>query len=415
MSFLSDSQLGRGLYSLSSSEKLARLKSLKVGLTNSKVQLADLLQLEVKKSQAEALAEVEKSLLAIEYVIQTAPLLNWGELLKLPEGYQMRLDPLGILLAIEPWNFPMWQLFRVLPWNFWIGNPVLHKNSRYTTQLAQALNQIIQESLGCEYFETLLLPDSEMGRLIEDPRVAAVTLTGSTRAGRQVASQCGRLLKKCVLELGGSDAFIVTEQAVVDEVLDQAILSRIQNNGQSCIAAKRFIIHSSVYARFLSQLVTRLKTFGPVTLIHPEALTQSLGQIDWAIQNGAKVIWPQGEGVLPAILEVTGQEEFLKELEFFAPVFVLSSFLTPSEAIELANHTDFGLGASVWGAKGGDVELYQVQLQAGFIAFDEMVKSNPQVPFGGIKASGFGREMGLLGFLEFANIKVIRIATDLSC
>jgi succinate-semialdehyde dehydrogenase/glutarate-semialdehyde dehydrogenase len=320
----------------------------------------------------------------------------------------VQLAPLGTVLAIEPWNFPMWQLFRLLPWNFWVGNRVLHKNSRYTQKLTDHLTPLIQKALGQEFFESICLSDQEVESLIEDPSIQAVALTGSTRAGRQVAARAGKALKKCVLELGGSDAFIVTKGAHLSRVIPEAITARSQNNGQSCIAAKRFIVHESLYSEFVSALKSALKEHPTVTLIHEDAWKQTHEQISMAVQQGAKPFWPKEQNQLPLVLECQGDEDFLKSFEFFAPVFCVMKFESIENALQYANQTHYGLGASVWGANTHEKSVYSNGLHAGFIAFDEVVRSHPAVPFGGIKDSGYGREMGLLGFLEFANIKIIK-------
>jgi succinate-semialdehyde dehydrogenase/glutarate-semialdehyde dehydrogenase len=389
-------------------QKQKSLLTLKQALQSHEEILADLIHEEVKKPKNEAIGEVQKSILAIDYVLEVTAQLNWQEIFRLPSGYQLQLAPIGTVLAIEPWNFPMWQLFRVLPWNFWIGNRVLHKNSKYTQKLSNYLTPLIQQSLGTIYFESIYLPDAEVKELIESPRVQAVTLTGSTRAGKQVAASAGRALKKCVLELGGSDAFIIEAQASLKRLLQEAILARCQNSGQSCIAAKRFIVHKSHYKTFVQMLKEALVTYSEVNLVHPEALRQTFSQVELAISQGAKPIWPKGQGVLPLILEVAGTEPFLKSEEFFAPVFLVMPYENLEQSIQIANSTDYGLGASVWGANPSEKQIYSERLEAGFITFDEIVRSHPAVPFGGVKDSGFGREMGILGFLEFANIKIIK-------
>jgi len=393
---------------LTNREKLDRLNKLKYRLQSNQEELAQLIRQEVRKPLPEALAEVQKSVLAIDYVVVKAPSLDWNQILQIPEGYQVQLAPLGTVLAIEPWNFPMWQLFRVLPWNFWIGNRVLHKNSKFTQRLSDYLTPIIQDTLGQEFFESIYLPDQEVEAFIEDPAIQAVTLTGSTRAGRQVAARAGKALKKCVLELGGSDAFIVTEGADLGRVVSEAVNARSQNNGQSCIAAKRFIVHRSCYPKFIDALKSVLKEHPTVTLIHDEAINHVYEQISVAVQEGARPIWPKEQKVLPVILECLGNESFLKSFEFFAPVFCVMSFESIQDALKYANQTDYGLGASVWGATSDEKMIFSNGLQAGLITFDEIVRSHPAVPFGGIKDSGYGREMGLLGFLEFANIKIIK-------
>jgi len=388
--------------------KLDRLKSLKNILIHHQEQIAHLIMGQVKKPLTEARGEVAKSISAIEYVIDYGPQLNWNSILQVPARYQVQLSPIGTVLAIEPWNFPMWQLFRVLPWNYWIGNRVLHKNSFDSQKVSDYLTPLIQEALGKEFFESFYLPDSEVEDLIDTDRVQAVTLTGSTRAGRQVAARAGRALKKCVLELGGSDAFLITEGADLNLVINEAVQARTQNNGQSCIAAKRFIVHHRLYSDFILRLKNALALALDVTLVHDRALAQINAQIHLAEKCGARAHWPKGSSQLPMILECQGSEAFLRSEEFFGPVFVLIPFRTLEDSIYLANQTDYGLGASVWGAKDQEKISYAQLLAAGFISFDEQVRSHPAVPFGGIKDSGYGREMGVMGFLEFSNIKIIK-------
>ncbi|MCS6837624.1 MAG: aldehyde dehydrogenase family protein, partial [Bdellovibrionaceae bacterium] len=311
------------------------------------------------------------------------------------------------ILAIMPWNFPMWQLFRMLPWNLLIGNSVLHKNSVYTPSITKAVTQIVQKFFPNQFY-SFYLPDEEVEELIAHPLIHGVTLTGSTRAGRRVAAQAGAHLKKCVLELGGSDAFLVAPQAEVTKVVTQGIASRLINWGQSCIAAKRFIVHQRIFNDFVESLKKNLSTIASRNFVSVEAEERLRKQLHRALAEGAKVLWPVGEERWPAILISRGVEPFFFEEEFFGPVFILVSYDTLDEAITIANRNQFGLGASAWGYSLEEQNELQKRLEVSLLFFDDVVRSRPDVPFAGTKNSGWGWEMGILGFLEFTHLRIIK-------
>lgn len=402
------------------SERVHRLLQLKLALQLHVPELSVLLTQTMGKPIREAQAEIEKSISAIDYVLSVDPQTVQ------PQMPGVTWQSVGIVLSIEPWNFPCWQLFRFLPWVVCEGGMVLHKGSERVAPFISQLNQIIESSLGQDLFQGLWLDHTQLHRLIADPRVGGVTLTGSVRAGQAVAQQAGAHFKPCVLELGGSDPFIVGTQGDLARILEQAVKSRLLNNGQSCIAAKRFIIPQTLTSDFINLLIRQLQSLsmGEATnpahqltgLIDAQAVNELQQQVEQAVLQGARQVaweapahWPaeQDFWCYPIILQVTGEELFFKSQEFFGPVFQVVSYNSLPEALSLANQSDFGLAASLWGFTSEESQTLVAGLKCGTVSVDQMVKSDPSRPFGGIKHSGWGAEMGLMGFRNFSYPKVV--------
>jgi succinate-semialdehyde dehydrogenase/glutarate-semialdehyde dehydrogenase len=336
-------------------------------------------------------------------------------------------EPLGIILAVMPWNFPFWQVFRFAAPALLLGNAGVLKHASNVSKCALAIEEVIRDA-GFEegIFQTLLISVSKVERVLRHPDVKGATLTGSEKAGASVSAIAGEEIKKTVLELGGSDPFVVLEDADLDLAVDKAVAARMLNTGQSCIAAKRFIVHQSIYDQFKEQLVTKLSAlkqgdpfsddtdYGP--LCKEEAAQNLFEQIQESEKFGANATWIgatyEGEGAYfsPVILENIQEDNPAYYEELFGPVYNLFSFETDEEAEKIANATSFGLGASVWTKDEQKGLEWAKRIQAGAVFINEMVKSDPRLPFGGIKKSGYGRELSELGIKEFANAKTVYLA-----
>ena len=338
---------------------------------------------------------------------------------------EVRFDPLGTVLAVMPWNFPFWQVFRFAAPALAAGNVALLKHASNVPQCAVAIEDLWNRAgAPPSVFQTLLIGSSRVESIVADSRIAAVTLTGSEGAGRAVASAAGRHLKKTVLELGGSDPFIVTPSAELDLAVETAVAARIVNNGQSCIAAKRFIVIEAVADQFIARFVRRmseLKVGDPMlsdTNVGPLATSAIRDELDAQVREtisrgaevllgGAPIAGP-GWFYQPTVLADIPRGSPAREQELFGPV--ASVFRVPSvdAAIALANDTVFGLGASAWTTDSVESERFAKGLDAGSVFINGMVASDPRYPFGGVKQSGYGRELGAFGLREFTNIKTVR-------
>jgi succinate-semialdehyde dehydrogenase/glutarate-semialdehyde dehydrogenase len=339
----------------------------------------------------------------------------------------VQYQPLGPVLAIMPWNFPFWQVFRFATPALMAGNVGLLKHASNVPQCALAIEQIFcRAGFDDGVFQTLLIEPKQVERVIADPRVKAVTLTGSEKAGSAVGSAAAREIKKSVLELGGSDAFIVMPSADFDSALSTAVKARTINTGQSCIAAKRLLIADDIYDEFLEQFVERmraLKVGDPMdaaTEIGPLATEQILqgvhDQVQKSIAAGAKLLTGgnriHGPGFFyePTVLVDVPKESPAYREEVFGPVASIFRVRDAADAIEIANDTEFGLAASAWTNDPAERELFTSSLDTGMVFINAMVASDPRLPFGGVKRSGFGRELGAAGIREFTNAKTIWIS-----
>jgi succinate-semialdehyde dehydrogenase / glutarate-semialdehyde dehydrogenase len=332
-------------------------------------------------------------------------------------------QPLGVVLAVMPWNFPFWQVFRFLAPALMAGNTGLLKHASNVPQCALAIEEIVNRAGFPEgVFQALLIGSDAVPAIIDDPRVAAATLTGSEPAGSQVASAAAKVIKKSVLELGGSDPFIVAKSADLDAAASTAVRARTINNGQSCIAAKRFIVVEEVYDAFRDKFVEAMRALkvgdpmDPGTQVGPLATPQIAGdlqeQVARAVTAGARVltggnrIERAGNFYEPTILEMPPAPY---HEEVFGPVAMLFKARNADQAIAIANDTPFGLGASAWTNDPAERARFVDELEAGMVFINGMVASDTRLPFGGIKHSGYGRELGDYGILEFVNIKTVVI------
>ncbi|MDF5729044.1 MAG: aldehyde dehydrogenase family protein, partial [Rhizonema sp. PD38] len=337
----------------------------------------------------------------------------------------VRYQPIGIILAVMPWNFPFWQVFRFVAPALMAGNVGLLKHASNVPQCALAIEDIIQRAgFPKGVFQTLLIGAAKVADLIADDRVKAATLTGSEPAGASLAAAAGKQIKKTVLELGGSDPFIVLESADIEAAVVTATTARMLNNGQSCIAAKRFIVVEAIADKFEKLLLEKflaLKVGDPMLpdtdlgpLATPDLLKEIDAQVQACVESGAKVLIGghplsdrPGNFYPPTIIKdiPPGSPSALEE--FFGPVALLFRVPDIEEAITLANATPFGLGASAWTTNAQERDRLIEEIEAGAVFINSMVKSDPRMPFGGIKRSGYGRELSIQGIQEFVNVKTV--------
>ena len=408
-------------------ERAKHLHSVASNLRDHKTELARLAVLEMGKSITEAEAEVEKCAWNCDFFAEHAERFLADEKIatNATESY-VAFRPLGVILAIMPWNFPYWQVFRFAAPALMAGNTTVLKHASNVSRVALEIERIFHEAgVPRGVLRTVLVPGSETSRLIEDPRIAAVTLTGSEAAGVEVAATSGQVLKKTVLELGGSDAFIVLEDADLDEAAQVAVTARFQNNGQSCIAAKRFIVVESVAEAFEQRFAAntaRLKVGDPLeydTRVGPVArgdLREALDrQVQQSIRQGAKVLIGgkarEGQGYFyePTILTNVTPEMSVFAEETFGPVAAVIHARDSEHAIELANDSKFGLGSNLWTRNIEQARKLAAHIEAGGVFINGMTASDPRLPFGGVKSSGYGRELSSFGIQEFVNIQTVWI------
>jgi succinate-semialdehyde dehydrogenase/glutarate-semialdehyde dehydrogenase len=401
---------------------LARVATL---LRAGKADYARLMTQEMGKPIRQAEAEVEKCAWLCEEIAKSAEqaLLPARVPTEARASY-VRFDPLGPVLAIMPWNFPFWQVFRFAAPALAAGNVVVLKHASGVTGCGLAIEELFRRA-GAEagVVTSLVVGNEHVDRLIADPRVAAVTLTGSVRAGRAVGATAGHHIKKMVLELGGSDPFLVLSDADIGRAAEIAVQARTQNTGQSCIAAKRFILERGVAERFEELFVERTKKLrigdpmDPATDIGPLAREDLLHELhrqvvesqenDAVILLGGSRVDRPGFFYVPTVLSATGPGIVAFDDETFGPVAALCRADDERHAVSLANASRFGLGASVWTADRERGERIAARLEAGNVFVNALVRSDPRLPFGGVKDSGFGRELGLFGLREFCNVKTV--------
>lgn len=401
-------------------------------LENEKKDFARVMTLEMGKPIKSAVQEAEKCALVCRYYAENAEKHLADELVETNAVRSfIRYQPLGVVLAVMPWNFPFWQVFRFAAPALMAGNVGLLKHSSNVPQCALAIEDIFRRAGFPEgAFQTLLIGSDPVQSILEDSRVAAATLTGSEPAGRSVAGLAGKQIKKTVLELGGSDPFIVMPSADLEAAVTSAVKARTINNGQSCIAAKRFIVHDQIYDEFEKRFVEAMKNLrvgDPMIAsidIGPLATGQILKdieeQVSVSVAAGAKILTGgqkfKAEGALaeghfyqPTVLVDIPKGSPAYQDEIFGPVASLFRVADIDQAIELANATSFGLGAAAWTTDEPERERFIQELEAGSVFINGMVASDPRLPFGGIKHSGYGRELGEFGIREFVNIKTVWI------
>ena len=411
-----------------SSERAELIMAAAALLLQEKERLARIITLEMGKLLRDSAAEIEKCARGCRFYAENAARFLEDEPAQTDAARSyVRYEPMGPVLAIMPWNFPFWQVFRFAAPALMAGNVGLLKHAANVPQCALAIEEIFCRAGFDEgVFQTLLIEAGQVEKLIVDPRIKAITLTGSEKAGSAVASTAGREIKKAVLELGGSDAFIVMPSADFEQALTTAVKARTINTGQSCIAAKRFFIADQIYDDFLNGFADRMRSLklgdplDETTEIGPLATEQILNgvheQVQKSIALGAKLLTGgnrfAGPGFFyePTVLvDVPRKAPAFRE-EVFGPVASVLRVRDADDAVELANDSTFGLGASAWTNDRAEQELFASELEGGMVFINAMVASDPRLPFGGVKRSGFGRELGAHGIREFTNIKTIWIS-----
>ena len=409
-------------------ERARRMNKAAEILERDKEKFAHMMTLEMGKPYKAAVAEAIKSASGCRYYAQNTEKFLADEIID--TGTQksfVRYLPIGPILAVMPWNFPFWQVFRFAAPALMAGNVGLLKHASNVPQCALAIEGIFLEAgFPAGAFQTLLIGSQQVDAILNDPRVVAATLTGSEQAGIQVGVAAAKRIKKVVLELGGSDPFIVMPSANLDAAVATAVEARVLNNGQSCIAAKRFIIAEPIAAEFEKRFVERMKSlrigdpFDEQTQLGPLATAEAVKSLDAdvqkTIQAGAKLLTgghalnQPGNYYAPTVLTNIPKESPAYREEFFGPVASLFRVKNIEEAIRLANDSRFGLGSSAWTTDDGERERFINELEAGMGFINKMVASDPRIPFGGVKSSGHGRELAANGIREFMNIKTVSIA-----
>lgn len=392
-------------------------------LESKKTFLAELITHEMGKPNSEALAEIEKCIWLCKYYSNPEVLGIDPVAIKTEAKYSgITFEPIGIIFAIMPWNFPFWQVFRFAIPCISAGNVVLLKHAPNVCGCSLAIEALFLEVFSeIRTFKSILIEAERSEEIIQQPYIKGVTITGSEKAGKSVASIAGKYLKKVVLELGGSDPFIVFEDANIEKCCKAAVRSRMLNAGQVCIAAKRFIVHESVFEKFIDAIslsINKLNIGDPMLpeteigpMARPDLLDGIEKQVNDSIAKGAKVIIGGKRDTLhngfylPTLLTNITEDMPVFCEETFGPVAVLIPFKTDEEAIRLANNTRFGLGASIWTNDLVKAEIISKSIDSGCVFINSMVKSDPRLPFGGSKNSGMGRELTSLGVQEFMNIK----------
>ena len=416
-----------GYHRLAFAERARMMNKAAQILEGEKDSIARLMTLEMGKLFRAAVEEVHKCAWGCRYYAEHAEGFLADEVVETTATTSyVRYQPVGVILAIMPWNFPFWQVFRFLAPNLMAGNVGVLKHASNVPQCALKIEEVLRKAGFPEgVFQTLLISAKQAEGLLADGRVAAATLTGSEEAGRQVGVAAAKHVKKVVLELGGSDPFIVMPSADFDEAVRMAVKARVLNNGQSCINAKRFIVQQQIAERFERELTRKMETLrlgdpleettelGPLS--SAEAVKTLDGQVRKTIEAGARVLTGgqpadrPGSFYLPTVLTNIPKNSPAYTEELFGPVASLFRARNVDEAISIANDTRFGLGASAWTNDEKERGRFVDELQAGMVFINQMVASDPRLPFGGVKRSGLGRELGVYGIREFTNVKTVWI------
>ncbi len=413
---------------ISFNERGKKIKAASSILLENKEKYARLMANEMGKPFSQGKAEIEKCAWACDFYAKEAKNYLSSELVKTEARKSfICYEPLGIILAIMPWNFPFWQVFRCAAPTLMAGNAIILKHASNVCGCALAIEDVFKKAgFPKGLFRSVLMPSKDVKRLIHHPYIQAVTLTGSTQAGQKVAAQAGEVVKKCVLELGGSDPYIVLEDADLDRSVESCVTSRLNNGGQSCVAAKRFIVVESIFKRFTEKFVEKMDlqkmgkpleenvTLGP--LARHDLRDQLHKQVVESIEKGAQLLLggriPDDPGAFypPTVLINVKKGMPAYHEELFGPVASIIKAVDEEEAIHIANDTPFGLGSGVFtqNLKRGERIAIQ-ELKAGSCFVNDYVKSDPRLPFGGIKQSGYGRELSSFGIREFVNIKTVCI------
>jgi succinate-semialdehyde dehydrogenase / glutarate-semialdehyde dehydrogenase len=394
-------------------------------LESEKHDLAHLMTLEMGKTLRSAVDEAVKCAWVCRYYAENAERFLADEVVETTASRSfIRYQPMGVVLVIMPWNYPFWQVFRFIAPGLMAGNVGILKHASNVPQCALKIEEVLLKAGFPEgAFQTLLIGSDKVDRVLDDPRVVAATLTGSEGAGIQVGSGAGKRIKKVVLELGGSDPFIVMPSANLEEAVTVGIKARTLNNGQSCIAAKRFIVADQIADKFQKEFVAQMEKLklgdpfdektdvGP--LANAEAVKSLQADVSASVKAGAKVLTGgkpadgPGSFYLPTVLTDIPKDSPAYREELFGPVASIFRVKNLDEAIRVANDSRFGLGASAWSNDKAEQDRFINELEAGMVFINQMVFSDPRVPFGGVKRSGVGRELSTYGIREFTNVKTV--------
>jgi succinate-semialdehyde dehydrogenase/glutarate-semialdehyde dehydrogenase len=407
-------------------DRAQRMKKAATILDAEARELGRLMTLEMGKPIGAGIAEAQKCATGCRYYAENAERFLADQPVKMEGKSWVAFQPIGVVLAIMPWNFPFWQVFRFAAPALMAGNVGVLKHASNVPQCALAIEDVFRRAGFADgVFQTLLIGSDVVEGIIADQRIAAVTLTGSEAAGRSVASVAGKNLKKSVMELGGSDPFVVMPSADLEQAVSTAVTARMINNGQSCIAAKRFIIHEKIYDEFLKRFVagvSAIRVGDPMdekTQLGPlatGAIRDGLdNQVKASVAAGARLLTGgkklEGEGYFyaPTVLADIPPGAPAAREELFGPVASVFKAKDLADAIRIANGTSFGLGASAWTRDAAEHDAFIAEIESGMVFINGMVVSDPRIPFGGVKHSGFGRELGEFGIREFVNIKSVRV------
>jgi succinate-semialdehyde dehydrogenase/glutarate-semialdehyde dehydrogenase len=405
----------------SRSEKMKRVANL---LVQNKIQYAEMITKEMGKPISQSITEIEKCAWVCNFYAEKAPDFLKAEVVKTDaQQSYISYEPMGVILGIMPWNYPFWQIFRVVAPNLMLGNSVIIKHSPNTLGCGELIQELIEQA-GFEPHTVshIIIEVDQVKSIINHKLIKGVTLTGSTKAGSIVASQAGKALKKTVLELGGNNALVVFEDADLEKTAEICINARFQNTGQSCIAGKRLLVHENIYDKFLKLIKEKIKNLNVgsptdedtyISILAREDLAEKLkNQLDKSVEMGANLSYGgkhEGCYFQPTLVEnVTTDMPIFKE-ETFGPLLAVKSFSDEKEALELINDSSYGLGVSLFTENFEKYESLLRNIDDGAVFVNSLVKSDPRLPFGGTKHSGYGRELAKQGLLEFANHKTIYI------
>lgn len=402
-------------------DKMNKLAEL---LRKNKSKYANQITLEMGKPLTEAKAEVEKCAWVCEFYADNASSFLEDKIVKTDaKTSYISKEPLGVILAIMPWNYPFWQVFRVIAPNLMLGNSILIKHAENVLGCGEMIQSLVEEA-GFEPYSVkhLIVEVDNIEDIISHDLIKAVTLTGSTKAGSIVASQAGKAIKKTVLELGGSNALVVFDDADLDKAAEICVKARFQNTGQSCIAGKRLLVHKNIYDEFLDKIkiqVQNLKLGKPteektdISVLARKDLAENLkSQLDKSVEMGAKIViggHQDNTFFEPTIVKNVTQDMPIFNEETFGPLLAVTAFKDEEEAVKLINSSKYGLGVSLFTKDESKYQRLIPQIEDGAVFINSLVKSDPRLPFGGTKHSGYGRELGREGILEFANIKTVYI------
>ena len=406
------------------------LKRLINNLSTNIDQYALMITQEMGKPISESIAEINKCIFLCNYYLENSELHLKSSMIDLDSQIaEIKNEPLGVLLGIMPWNFPFWQVFRFSIPSIMAGNTVMIKHAPNTFGCGELINEIfIKSGYPKDIFTSLIIKHNQVESIVSNKKIQAISLTGSDRAGSAVGTIAGKYIKKTLFELGGSDPFVVYSDADIKLAVEDAISAKFLNAGQSCISPKRFFIHQDISKKFIQKIVEKIKL---LKIGNPEDKDTNIGplskkefveninnQIDKSIALGSEIIFkasysnPKGFFMVPIVLVSTNLNVPIFKEEVFGPVVSIYIFNNNDNVLKIANDTDYGLGASLWTKNNQIIDKFKKNINSGALFINGMTKSDPRIPFGGIKKSGYGRELSIDGIKEFINIKTIVMQKD---